>query len=86
MAEVMSWEEGGGRSVAAMPSDEFVFWEKSAPLEGGCRQEEGGIAVLTLLIACVWIKAKISCGFSTPLRSRKKYFLKGTDAQDGFGF
>ncbi len=85
MVEVMmSWVEGGGRSVAAMPSDEFVFCEKSAPLEG-CGQKEGGVAALTLLIACVWIKAKISCGFSTPLRSRKKY-LKGTDAQDGFGF
>jgi hypothetical protein len=41
--------------------------------------------VLTLRIACVWIKAKISCGFSTPLRSRKKWF-KGTVARDGFGF
>ncbi len=85
MAEVMSWVEGGGRSVAAMPSDEFVFCEKSAPLEGGWGQEEGRVAVLTLRIACVWIKAKISCGFSMPLRSRKKY-LKGNVACDGFGF
>ena len=66
MAEVMSGVEGGGRSVAAMPSDEFVICEE------GWGQEEGVVAVLTLRIACVWIKAKISCGFSTPLRSRKK--------------